>query len=422
MSIWYISGAFVQKTSSKDVNQMQRQTKVKRTVQTNWKTVGQIVQASKLIFTDAALICLKPFRLLAEQEVLPRALIIFVWWLCKKSDQHCHIHHWSCAMSVNTSCHQMFTEQNSTSPNSSNDFSDQNLDSLGNELIYSTAVVIALLSAPAVVGNALILATIWRRTFLRTSFHSILSGLAVTDFLTGLISQPLYASFHLVNRKNATVIKDNPEVGNAIGIIARVSANLFVNITIATMTVMSVERWLHMSRRSSRRSSTTSHRRYCAGSVILLFPISSSVVYIFTLVEPAFVGTVLKMTIVNFSFCYVIMSYAYFKVYQIIRRHQLQTQANRKSQNFGQPAIDLAKYKKSVASMLYIFLLFSMCFLPFAVSSAVALITTAEVTEKALNVSLVLVFLSSSLNPGLYIWRMRDIRRGLKQLLAGLRT
>ena len=69
MSIWYISGAFVQKTSSKDVNQMQRQTKVKRTVQTNWKTVGQIVQASKLIFTDAALICLKPFRLLAEQEV-----------------------------------------------------------------------------------------------------------------------------------------------------------------------------------------------------------------------------------------------------------------------------------------------------------------------------------------------------------------
>ena len=319
-------------------------------------------------------------------------------------------------MSVNT------TEQNSTSPRSFDNFSDQNLDFLGNELIYSTAVVIALLSAPAVVGNALILATIWRRTFLRTSFHSILSGLAVTDFLTGLISQPLYASFQLVNRKNATVIKDNPELGNAIEIIAIVSANLFVNITLATMTVMSVERWLHMSRRSSRRPSTTSRRRYCAGIVILLFPISSSVVYIFTLVEPAFVGTVLKMTIVNFSFCYVIMSYAYFKVYQIIRRHQLQTQANRKSQNFGQPAIDLAKYKKSVASMLYIFLLFSMCFLPFSVSSAVALITTAEVTEKAMNISLVLVFLSSSLNPGLYIWRMRDIRRSLKQLLAGLRT
>ena len=91
-------------------------------------------------------------------------------------------------MSVNTSCHHKFTDQNSTSPSSFDDFSDQNLDSPGDELTFSTAVVIALLSAPAVVGNALILATIWRRTFLRTSFHSILSGLAVTDFLTGLIS------------------------------------------------------------------------------------------------------------------------------------------------------------------------------------------------------------------------------------------
>ena len=320
-------------------------------------------------------------------------------------------------MSVNTSCHHNFTDQNSTSPSSFDDLSDQNLDSPDDELTFSTAVVIALLSAPAVVGNALILATIWRRTFLRTSFHSILSGLAVTDFLTGLISQPLYASLHLIHGKNAPVIQDNPEVVIVIGIITGFSTYLLVNITIATMTVMSVERWLHMS----RRSLTTSHHRYYAAIVILLFPIPSLIVYSLALKEPALWNTLFKVTIANFSFCYFITSFAYFKVYRIIRRHQLQTQATGISQNFGQPAIDLTKYKKSVASMLYIFLLFSVCFSPFAVSSAIALITTTEVTQGALDLSLVLVFLSSSLNPGLYIWRMRDIRRGLKQLLASLR-
>ena len=309
-------------------------------------------------------------------------------------------------MSVNTS----------TSP-SSDDDSDRNLDSPGNELTFSAAVVIALLSAPAVVGNALILATIWRRTFLRTSFHSILSGLAVTDFLTGLISQPLYALFHLIHRKNATAVQDNSEVVNVIGIIAGFSTYLFVNITVDTMTVMSVERWLHMS----RRSLTTSHRRYYAAIVVLLFSIPPLVVYSLALKEPAFWNTLSKVKIANFSFCYLTMSFAFFKVYQIIRRHQLQIQANGTSQNFGQPAIDLAKYKKSVETMLYIFLLFSMCFLPFAMSSAVALISTAEVTKNAMSLSLVFVYLSSSLNPWLYIWRMRDIRRGLKQLLAGLR-
>ena len=312
----------------------------------------------------------------------------------------------------------MFTEQNSTSPSSVDDVSDQKLDAPGNALTFSRAVVIGLLSAPAVVGNALILATIWRRTFLRTSFHSLLSGLAVTDLLTGLISQPLYASSHLINGQNAAVKLDNPEVVSVLGIIAGFSTYLFINITLATMTVMSIERWLHMS----RRSSTTSHRRYYAAMVILLSPIPSLVVYILTLRELSFRYTLCKITIAEFSFCYLIISFAYFKVYQIIRRHQLQIQANGTSQNFGQPAIDLAKYKKSVATMLYIFLLFSMCFLPFAMSSAVALITTAEVTKSAMSLSLVFVFLSSSLNPWLYIWRMRDIRRGLKQLLASLRT
>ena len=311
-------------------------------------------------------------------------------------------------MSVNTS----------TSPSSVDDFSDRNLDSPGNELTFSAAVVIALLSAPAVVGNALILATIWRRTFLRTSFHSLLSGLAVTDFLTGLISQPLYALFHLIHRKNAAAIQVNSEVVNVIGKIAGFSAYLFVNITVDNMTVMSVQRLLHMS----RRSLTTSHHRYYAAIVILLFPIPSLVVYSLALKEPAFWNTLFRVTIAKFSICYVTISFAYFKVYQIIRRHQLQIQANGTSQNFGQPAIDLEKYKKSVATLLYIFLLFSMCFLPFAISSAVALKTTAQVSKSVISLSLVLVFLSSSLNPGLYIWRMRDIRRGLKQLLASLRT
>ena len=300
-------------------------------------------------------------------------------------------------------------EQNSTS---------KNLDSAGNELTFSTAVVIALLSVPAVAGNALILATIWRRTFLRTSFHSLLSGLAVTDLLTGLISQPLYASSHLINGQNAAVKLDNPEVVSVLGIIAGFSTYLFINITLATMTVMSIERWLHMS----RRSSTTSHRRYYAAMVILLSPIPSLIVYILTLRELAFRYTLCKITIAKFSFCYLIISFAYFKVYQIIRRHQLQTQATVISQNFDQPAIDLAKYKKSVATMLYIFLLLSMCFLPFFVSSVLSLLITGEVKESSIDLSMVLVFLSSSLNPGLYIWRMRDIRRGLKQLLASLRT
>ena len=71
--------------------------------------------------------------------------------------------------------------------------------------------------------------------------------------------------------------------------------------------------------------------------------------------------------------CFVTTSFAYFKVYQLIRHHQRQVQEHDRSHNFGRPAIDLAKYKKSVLSILFILMLFSVCFLPFLVSSGMLL-------------------------------------------------
>ena len=56
----------------------------------------------------------------------------------------------------------------------------------------------AVFSLVAVVGNALILAAIRRKSSLRTPFYILLAGLAATDLATGLITQPMYATYALV--------------------------------------------------------------------------------------------------------------------------------------------------------------------------------------------------------------------------------
>ena len=80
----------------------------------------------------------------------------------------------------------------------------------------------------------------------------------------------------------------------------------------------------------------------------------------------------------------------------------------------------MAKCKKSVASMICVLLLFSFCFIPFIALSGVRLTLTEKRLrmEVARDVSVFLLFLSSSLNPGLYLWRMKDIRNGVKQLFC----
>ena len=58
----------------------------------------------------------------------------------------------------------------------------------------SASIIIAVLAPVAVVGNALIIAAIWKKPSLRTASYIFLCGLALTDFCTGLVAQPLHTA------------------------------------------------------------------------------------------------------------------------------------------------------------------------------------------------------------------------------------
>ncbi|KAL9958821.1 hypothetical protein ACROYT_G035886 [Oculina patagonica] len=135
---------------------------------------------------------------------------------------------------------------------------------------FATATVLAVLAPVAVAGNALILAAIWKKTFVRTPFHILLSGLAVTDLCTGLIAQPLSAAATLVYGANPDVENDRSLLVTLIG---ECSTIYFISITILLITLMSVERWLHMS----RRSLVTSRRGFVTVIMLLLIPIPTVV-------------------------------------------------------------------------------------------------------------------------------------------------
>ena len=263
-------------------------------------------------------------------------------------------------------------------------------------------------------GNALILAAIWKKTFVRTPFHILLSGLAISDLCTGLIPQPIIVAITFIYIKQFKEVCNNPTLYFAMLGIANGSGTYLITVTVLFITLISIERWLHMY----RRSLVTEHRGYFTVAIVLILPIPLVVVRIIGEVKPetyrsGVYTTILTLTLV----CFVTTSFAYFKVYQIIRHHQQQIHEHETRQNFGQPAIDLAKYKKSVVSILYILLLFAVCFLPFVVSTGIFL-SLGEIPELgvAYGVSTVLLFLSSAFNPVLYIWRMNDVRNAVKQL------
>ena len=180
------------------------------------------------------------------------------------------------------------------------------------------------------------------------------------------------------------------------------------------MTMMSVERWMNMSRKSLATS-----RRGCFAVRVMIFlcPIPAIGLWVTGILSIRRVNITGVLLILV---CFLITTVNYLKVLRIIRQHQRQVRWNHSStQTFGQPAINLAKVKKSFTSILFILALFSVCFLPLACSLMWRLIAGDDF-EKAIvtEAFFVLVFLAPYLNPGLYVWRIREIRVAVRALFC----
>lgn len=261
-------------------------------------------------------------------------------------------------------------------------------------------------------GNGLVLTAIWRNPSLRTPSYILLAGLAFTDFSTGLITQPIYVSNEFRELQMNTV--DNKSTFVITMALANGCATFFAIMTVLIITVLAIERWLHMA----RRSLITTPRACLIVLLILFLPIPVVVCRALYNVK----GTQrLEADILSVSvllLCLVVTSAAYVKVFRLIRRHQQQIQANTLPQNVGQPRINFEKYKKSVFSILYILAIFYLGYLPVVGTLSLRLVSKyTKLEDVFLDASLVFVFMSSSLNPLLYLWRMKDIRTEVTRLV-----
>ncbi|XP_078345587.1 uncharacterized protein LOC144631084 [Oculina patagonica] len=279
----------------------------------------------------------------------------------------------------------------------------------------SFSVLLTLFSPIAVTGNALVFTAILRNPSIRTPSYILLAGLAFTDFCTGLIVIPILVANVLIYLTDHQMILADTNSWSTAFMTTRAigrGCSLYVSfqVTILTTTLMSIERWLHMS----RRSLVTVRRAWFTVTVLLLIPIPLVVTYVQDF-STSFLRTAMISILV---FCLTLTSVAYLKIFGIIRRHQQQIHANKLSQNVAQPAINFEKYKKSVFTILYILAVFYISYLPTVVCLGLALVLSiTEFTFIFFTVSEILVYLSSLLNPLLYLWRMNDIRSEVRGLV-----
>ena len=258
------------------------------------------------------------------------------------------------------------------------------------------AIINCVLNAPlvliAIIGNSLVLAAILRTPSLRSPSTVFLGSLAVSDLLVGLVVQPLYIALRL---------KFSPSILHAYSILS----GLVCAVSLCTMATISVDRFLALHHHMRYLSSMTLKRATCISAIIWF--ICTLITCIYFLSTKMFFLAIS----VGVATCLFISTFAYVRIYRIVRHHQLQIQAQQQAVESlnTEHNLKMKRSKKSAINTFIYFMCTVLCYIPVFFSSLVfVLFNKYSTTVRVLAYTV--AYLNSSINPFLYCWRFRELR------------
>ena len=264
---------------------------------------------------------------------------------------------------------------------------------------FLTDIVFCALNIPlmltSIIGNSFVLAAIFTNASLRSPSIILLSCLAVSDVAVGLIVQPLY-----IARQLSSI--------DLIESLTETTGRVLCGISLFTMVVISVDRFLALQYHMTYNNVVTTSRVVFTIIVIWLF-----VVLISTL-------KFLKIS-TNFYVAYMLIivytiagSISYTGIYRIVRRHQLHIRVQQQAVHTDtEHHLRMVSLKRTAVNTFIFYICTLLCYFPWLICRIYY--SEFDVTKKkpvpvALSFTVTLVFANSSINPFLYCWRLRELR------------
>ncbi len=273
----------------------------------------------------------------------------------------------------------------------------------------STLVVNSLFSITAAIANALITHVIYRTPSLQSPSSVLLCSLALADFVTGLVTQPAFVVY-----KTAELLGNTKLVCNG-RILHWVAGFTCTGVSVVTIASIAIDKVLALHL----------HLRY--NEIVSNMRVAKVVLFIWlccvTIVISVFFGhsdkywTFLPLPMLLLSL--LVTAVCYLQIFSILRRHQRQIQATERVVSQPKTAtLDLKKYKKSALTMGYVVILFICSNIPFLTAMVVRVVIGYNSSVKlAYEIGSTIMYVNSTLNPVLYLVRMKDVRRAAFTLI-----
>ena len=260
----------------------------------------------------------------------------------------------------------------------------------------TTVIIHCVLNAPlmpiSILCNALVLAAIIRTPSIRSTHMIMLCSLAFSDLLVGLIAQPIYIANELTE-------------DSSIYHVWRITVSFLSVVSLMTITAITVDRFLALHYHMRYATLATESRVEYTIITIWLFSFLLSCVQFWN-ARAKHLGMGIVILI-----CLTISTVSYMRIFQIVRRHQIQIHAQQQAvQNCNtENNLNNARLGKSARNTLILFTALIVCYIPVYIVLTVNAISqwNFQIEWDFASIS---VFLNSSINPFLYCWRVRELR------------
>ena len=283
----------------------------------------------------------------------------------------------------------------------------------GNPHMYSLTALNVILAITASVGNALILVALRKDSSLHPPSKLMFRCLTVTDLCVGLLSQPLYV-IQLVS-----ITHERVKLCYTMVSINEITISVFCGVSLFTLTAISVDRLvaLRLGLRYTQVWQVITLRR-TRGIVIVIWILNISIFCLRRFWKYVLISRVISVLIYS---SLAISAFSYLNIYVTLRRHRIELQdvaQQGKLSRRGMSPLNIKQYRKTVSMGLCVQLVLVACYLPYGVAAAM---TTAKASSPlqnlAVRLAITLTLLNSSLNPILYCWRIRGVRKALKDTI-----
>lgn len=271
-------------------------------------------------------------------------------------------------------------------------------------LNIATCVLNVLVAVSSILFNGAVLFAIWKTRALHTPSNTLLSGLAVSDLGVGCVVQPLYITMKILEIQQHLV----PYCGVRI---ALETLTLVVSGTsFLTLTFIAVERYLALYLHLRYKAIVTCQKMAFCLAISWLLPVLWAS-FRFWLTSRLFAA----ITGLFIVICLLVNIWAYFQIFRFVKRHKTQIDNITCSLQESGSTVEISKYNKTVLTTATLLLILIVSYASFVgVTNSIAFGIGGKNRRALFTAYTILanwIFATSSLNPVLYCWRLREIRR-----------